>query len=188
MARQTENTNSLQSLVKTAREAGKSLPPVHLWEPAYCGAMDLVIKRDGSWWHEGARITRQPLTRLFSTILRKDDDGVHYLVTPVEKIAIEVEVAPFIAVRVDAVGADENQSLIFTTNFGDVVEAGEKMPISVNYEDGSDEPTPLVRIRDRLDALMSRPVFYELAELAVDKDGVMGVWSDGVFFALEPKN
>jgi hypothetical protein len=188
MATQTENANSLQSLLKTAREAGKSLPPVHLWEPEYCGTMDLVIKRDGSWWHEGARITRYPLTRLFSTILRKDDDGVHYLVTPVEKIAIEVEVAPFIAVRVDASGRDESQSLIFTTNFGDVVEAGEKMPISVMYENGSDEPTPLVRVRDQLDALMSRPVFYELAELAVQKDDVMGVWSGGVFFALESQD
>lgn len=188
MATQTENSNSLQSLLKAARDAGKSLPPVHLWEPEYCGTMDLVIKRDGSWWHDGARITRQPLTRLFSTILRKDDDGIHYLVTPVEKIAIEVEVAPFVAVRVDAAGEGKKQSLIFTTNFGDVVAADAKMPISVTCDDGSDEPTPLVRVRGQLDALMSRPVFYELAELAVQKDGVMGVWSGGVFFALERKD
>ena len=101
----TPNTRDpMQSLLDAAREAGEGLPPVEKWHPEYCGEMDMVIKRDGSWWHEGSRITRDRLVRLFSTILRKDDDGIHYLVTPVEQIAIKVEVAPFIATRVDIVG------------------------------------------------------------------------------------
>lgn len=185
MASTPEMPDTMQSLLQAARSAGDGLPPVERWHPENCGEMDMVIKRDGSWWHEGKRITRQPLSRLFSTILRKDDDGVHYLVTPVEKIAIKVELAPFVAVRVDATGAGEAQSLIFTTNFDDLAEAGPDHPIEVRIDAVTGEPTPLVRIRGRLDALMTRPVFYELAELAVTHGGVTGVWSGGAFFALE---
>tara|TARA_R110002096_G_scaffold231346_3_gene421036 strand:+ start:226 stop:801 length:576 start_codon:yes stop_codon:yes gene_type:complete len=185
MASTPEMPDAMQSLLQAARSAGDGLPPVERWHPEYCGEMDMVIKRDGSWWHEGKLITRQPLSRLFSTILRKDDDGVHYLVTPVEKIAIKVELAPFVAVRVDATGEGVGQSLIFTTNFGDLAEAGPDHPIDVRIDPVTGEPTPLVRIRGRLDALMSRPVFYELVELAVEHEGVTGVWSGGVFFALE---
>ncbi|WP_366511511.1 DUF1285 domain-containing protein [Maricaulis sp.] len=174
----------MQSLLKAAREAGTGLPPVERWHPAYCGEMDLVIRRDGSWWHEGARITREPLIRLFATILRKDDDGVHYLVTPVEKIAIKVEVAPFLAVRVDAVGEGREQSLVFHTNMDELVEARADHPISVSLDPQTGEPTPLVHVRGQLQALMTRPVFYELAGLAVEHDGATGVWSGGEFFAL----
>lgn len=174
----------MQSLLDAAREAGEGLPPVEKWHPEYCGEMDMVIKRDGSWWHEGTRITRDRLVRLFSTILRKDDDGIHYLVTPVEQIAIKVEVAPFIATRVDIVGEGEDQSLVFTTNMDDLAEAGPEHPITVHVDPETGEPTPLVRVRGRLDALMARPVFYELAEAAVERDGVMGVWSGGEFYPL----
>ena len=174
----------MQSLLKAARDAGDGLPPVDRWHPDYCGEMDMVIKRDGTWWHEGTRITRDRLVRLFSTILRKDEDGQTYLVTPVEKIRITVETAPFIATRVDAVGEGRDQSLVFTTNMGDLAEAGPDLPIDVQFDEETGEPTPLVRVRGRLDALMARPVFYELAELAEEKDGVMGVWSGGEFFAL----
>ena len=174
----------MQSLLKAARDAGDGLPPVDRWNPDFCGEMDMVIKRDGSWWHEGTRITRDRLVRLFSTILRKDEDGQTYLVTPVEKIAITVETAPFIATRVDAVGEGRDQSLVFTTNMGDLAEAGPDHPINVQFDDETGEPTPLVRVRGRLDALMARPVFYELAERAEEQDGVMGVWSGGVFVPL----
>ncbi|WP_300542119.1 DUF1285 domain-containing protein [Maricaulis sp.] len=180
----TTTSDPMQSLLDAARKAGGGLPPVDKWNPEYCGEMDLVIKRDGTWWHEGTRITRDRLVRLFSTILRKDDDGIHYLVTPVEKIGIEVEVAPFVAIRVDAVGEGREQSLIFTTNVGDLAEAGPGHPLSVRIDPETGEPTPLVRVRGRLDALLARPVFYELAELAVENDGVMGVWSGGEFFPL----
>ena len=187
MSVQTSPTDKMQSLLKAARQAGSGLPPVERWNPAYCGEMDLVIKRDGSWWHEGRRITRQSLTRLFSTILRKDDDGVHYLVTPVEKIAIEVDEAPFLAVDFEVMGEGADQRLLFTTNFGDVVEAGPERPISVGFDPLTDEPTPLIRVRGRLDALMTRPVFYRLVDLATEETGQWGVWSGGAFFALEPE-
>lgn len=186
MPADTQTPDALQSLLDAARSAGDGLPPVERWHPAYCGEMDLVIKRDGSWWHEGRRITRQRLTRLFSTILRKDDDGVHYLVTPVEKIGIEVEVAPFLAVRVDVSGEGQEQSLIFTNNFGDVSVAGPENPISVGRDPETGDPQPLIRVRAALDALMTRPVYYELAEIAVEHDGRTGVWSGGIFHALEP--
>ena len=179
-----QTRDPMQSLLDAARAAGDGLPPVEKWNPDHCGEMDMVIQRDGSWWHEGTRITRQRLTRLFSTVLRKDDDGIHYLVTPVEKIAIKVELAPFLAVRVDAVGTGETQSLVFCTNFDDLAEAGPEHPIMIEKDAQTGDPVPLVRVRGRLDALLTRPVFYELAELAVERDGVMGVWSGGVFFPL----
>ncbi len=185
MPTDTEMTNGLQSLLKAAESAGEGLPPVDRWNPEYCGDMDMVIKRDGSWWHDGTRITRERLTRLFSTILRKDDDGVHYLVTPVEKIGIQVEVAPFLAVRVDRVGDGPDQQLLFTTNFGDVAKAGPDHPIEISWDADREEPVPVVRIRGKLDALMSRPVFYELADIAVEHEGLSGVWSQGAFYPLE---
>ncbi|HFB55012.1 MAG TPA: DUF1285 domain-containing protein, partial [Hellea balneolensis] len=111
----TGNTD-LSTLIKAAKALGDDALPVETWHPEYCGEMDMVIRRDGSWWHEGTRITRMPLVKLFSKVLRKDDDGLHYLVTPVEKIKIEVECAAFIAVRVDIQGNGKNQRVFFTTN------------------------------------------------------------------------
>lgn len=184
MPSNSQTRDPMQSLLKAAREAGTGLPPVERWHPEYCGEMDLVIKRDGSWWHEGVRITRERLIRLFATILRKDDDGVHYLVTPVEKIGIEVEVAPFLAVRVDVVGEGRDQSLIFTTNMDELTEAGPDHPISVSIDPESGEPTPLVHVRGKLEALMTRPVFYELAGCAVEHEGRTVVWSGGEFYPL----
>ncbi|MHA6289369.1 DUF1285 domain-containing protein [Maricaulis sp. CAU 1757] len=180
-----QTADPLQSLLDAARRAGDDLPPVEKWNPDYCGEMDLVIRRDGSWWHEGSRITRDRLTRLFSTVLRKDDDGIHYLVTPVEKIAIEVEVAAFQAIRVERKGTGSDQVLLFETNFGDAVAAGPDHPITVKADPETGEPLPLVHVRGRLEALMSRPVYYELADWVETHDGVSGVWSQGHFFALE---
>lgn len=174
----------LQSLLDAARRSGDGLPPVELWEPDYCGEMDMVIRRDGSWWHEGRRITRDRLTRLFARILRKDDDGVHYLVTPVEKIGITVEVAPFLAIRMDRIGDGCDQVLVFETNMGDLVELGTDHGFTLcEAEDG--QPVPLIHVRGRLQALLSRPVFYELVDLMGEHQGRDGIWSGGVFFPLE---
>ncbi|MGJ3233140.1 MAG: DUF1285 domain-containing protein [Oceanicaulis sp.] len=183
----------MQSLIEAAESAAGEggYPPVEKWEPEYCGEMDLVIKRDGSWWHEGVRIGREKLIRLFSRILRKDADGETYLVTPVEKIRIQVEAAPFIAVRLDAAGEGEDQRIAFATNMDDLVVAGADHPLRV--EIGADgEPEPYIRVRGRLEALITRAAFYDLAELAVegadDKgEPCMGVWSRGVFFPVGPK-
>lgn len=177
--------DGMQSLIDAARKVGDGLPPVERWHPEYCGEMDMVIRRDGSWWHEGTRIGREALVRLFARILRKDEDGETYLVTPVEKIRIEVEAAPFLAVRLDVAGEGKARKLIFTTNMDESVIAGPDHPLRMDFNaDG--EPEPFVHVRGRLEALLTRPCFYELAALAEPgPDGMMGVWSEGVFFALE---
>lgn len=193
MAGPPPDQNAMQSLIEAAEAAAGEggYPPVERWEPDYCGEMDMVIRRDGSWWHEGARIGREKLIRLFARILRKDEDGQTYLVTPVEKIQIRVEAAPFLAVRVDAAGQGENQRIAFLTNMDDAVVAGPDHPLRVELSpDG--EPDPYVHVRGRLEALITRAAFYDLAELAVegvDEAGepCMGVWSRGVFFPLGPK-
>lgn len=172
-----------QAAQETGRK-GRGLPPVHLWRPERSGEIDIVIRKDGSWIHEGGRIGREALVRLFSTILRKDLDGF-WLVTPVEKLRITVEDAPFLAVRVDRVG----EALRFQTNVGDDVEAGPDNPIRVEV-DRAGEPRPYVRVRGGLDALITRPVFYELAEMAETRatpDGaVLGVTSNGAWFPIGP--
>ena len=174
-----EAPNKLEGVIAAAKQApGRGLPPVHLWNPAHSGEIDIVIKRDGRWMHEGAIISREALVRLFSTVLRKDPDGI-YLVTPVEKMKITVEDAPFIAVRVDR----EADGLRFTTNVGDEVEAGPDNPIRVELgADGA--PRPYVHVRRGLEALIARPVFYELVEMAEARDGRLGVESQGAWFAL----
>lgn len=177
---------SLEQLLATLkREAGgldKRLPPVDQWNPAHCGDIGMEILADGTWKHDGARITREALVRLFSTILRKDEDGATYLVTPGEKIIVRVEDAPFVAVRVDRHGEGEAQSLVFTTNVGDVVTAGPDHPIRVSYE--RCEPRPYVLVRGRLEARILRAPFYELVAWAEPREGRLGVWSGGVWWAL----
>ncbi len=176
----------LETVTEAATTAGKrGLPPVHLWNPPNCGEIDIVIKRNGLWFHEGTPIGREALVRLFSTVLRKDADGI-YLVTPVEKMKITVEDAPFIAVRVDRVG----EALVFTTNVGDMVEAGPDNAIRVEMDAATGEPRPYIHVRRGLDALIARPVFYELVEMASLRDGEAGhrhyVSSNGVWFPVGP--
>jgi hypothetical protein len=169
---------------------GRGLPPVHLWNPAHCGEIDIVIKKNGLWFHEGTPIGREALVRLFSTVLRKDPDGFH-LVTPVEKMKITVEDAPFIAVRVDRVRNDAGEEVLrFLTNVGDVVEAGDEHAIRVEMDAGTGEPHPYVHVRRGLDALIARPVFYELVEMAEERDTPdgpqLGVTSNRAWFPVGP--
>ena len=167
---------------QTGTAKPRGLPPVHLWNPPNVGEIDIVIRKDGSWVHEGGVISREALVRLFSTILRKDADGT-YLVTPHEKLRVTVEDAPFVAVRVDRAGG----ALRFLTNVGDEVEAGPGHPIRVQ-NDPAGEPRPYVHVRAGLEALIARPVFYELVELAEERPtagGVeLGVSSNGAWFPL----
>lgn len=182
----------LAALIRSAKsnveETG--LPPVDQWEPDFCGEMDLRIRSDGSWWHEGSRITRAPLIRLFSTILRKDEDGETYLVTPVEKIKIHVEAGHFLATRLDVKGEGENQEIFFSTNMGDIIKLGAERPLRVETDALTLEPSPFVRVRGRLEAMLTRSVFYELVEYAVerhtDKGAEFGVYGGGAFFPLGP--
>ena len=132
---ETTTASGLDGVIAAAKQApGRGLPPVHLWNPAHCGDIDIVIKKNGLWFHEGTPIGREALVRLFSTVLRKDPEGF-VLVTPAEKLAITVEDAPFIAVRVDRIDdAANGQVLRFTTNVGDVVEAGPDHAIRVEMD------------------------------------------------------
>jgi hypothetical protein len=165
-----------------AAGARRGPPPVHLWNPAHVGEIDIVIRKDGSWTHEGGVIGREALVRLFSSILRKDADGI-YLVTPYEKLRIRVEDAPFTAVRVDRDG----DVLRFLTNVGEEVEAGPGHALRVE-QDAAGEPRPYLHVRAGLEALITRPVFYELAEMAEERpapDGVeLGVSSNGAWFPV----
>lgn len=175
----------IAALKASATDGGaseKRLPPVELWNPTHCGDAGLEILRDGTWLHEGTRMTRESLVRLFASILRKDADGETYLVTPVEKIRIRVEDAPFLAVRVDRCGEGREQSLVYTTNVGDVAVAGAQNPIRVTY--ANDEPRPYVLVRGRLEARILRAPFYEMIDWSERRGGALGVWSGGVWFKL----
>lgn len=166
----------------------RKLPPVDKWNPEFCGDIDMRIARDGTWFYLGTPIGRPALVRLFSTILRREPDGAYVLVTPVEKVGLKVEDVPFIAVRVDAEGKGRDQTLTFLTNVGDTTTAGPEHPLRVDYRGAAREPQPYIHVRGRLDARLSRAVFYELVGLAeeqtVDGRPVLGVWSAGQFFSL----
>src|SRR6202161_3825585 len=164
-------SGGLEKVTQAAKQApGRGLPPVHLWHPEHCGEIDIVIKRNGLWFHDGTPIGREALVRLFSTVLRKDPDGFH-LVTPVEKMKITVEDAPFIAVRVDA----EDGVLRVVSNVGDVGEAGPDNAIRVEMDAKTEEPRPYLHVRRGLEALIARPVFYELAEMAEEHETEAGL-------------
>ena len=183
---QSPSSSSLEGVIAAAKQApGRGLPPVHLWNPTHCGDIDIVIRKDGLWFHEGTPIGREALVRLFSTVLRRDPDGFH-LVTPVEKMRITVEDAPFIAVRVDQVG----DTLRFLTNVGDEVEAGPENGIRVEVDPASGQPRPYLHVRRGLEALIARPVFYELVELAQERQTPagpqLGVSSQGAWFPVGP--
>lgn len=159
--------------------SARGLPPVHLWHPAHCGEIDIVIRRDGLWMHEGSPIGRAELVRLFSTVLRLDPDGYH-LVTPVEKLKITVEDLPFRAVSVSR----EDEVLVFTTDVGDRVEAGPDHPIEVETDPVTGEPAPRIHVRADLWARIARPVFYELVEGAALDGTQMSITSHGRRFIL----
>lgn len=186
----TTDTAGLEALIARAARAGKGLPPVERWNPSLCGDLDIEIRSDGTWFYMGTPIGRMPLVQLFSSVLRKDDDGDTYLVTPVEKIRIRVEDAHFIAVEVDTRMVADEQVLTFRTNVGDVVEAGPDNPIRFVEDKETGGLKPYLLVRGRLEALVGRSVMYELAELGeeMDVDGklMFGVRSNGALFPMMP--
>lgn len=167
-------------LAEIARLAeAKKLPPVEKWDPPHCGDSEMRIARDGTWFHQGSPIGRAEMVRLFSTILRREPDGGFVLVTPVEKLSIEIEDAPFVAVEVKSEGARDGRRLAFRLNTGDLVLAGPGHPLRLGER-------PYLTVRGGLDALIARPVYYELAELALAEGAEPpGLWSDGAFFPLD---
>lgn len=155
-----------------------------------CGDFGIRIARDGTWYYLGSPIGRKPLARLFSTVLRRDESGVFWLVTPVERGRIQVDDAPFVAVAMEVSGSGPDQMLTFTTNLDQTVTAGRDHPIRVEHHPDTGEPSPYVLVRDGLDALIARPVFYDLVglgeETIIDGRRELGIWSGGSFFALGP--
>jgi len=180
---------SLADIAKAVAE--KRLPPVDQWNPTHCGESEMRIASDGTWYHQGSPIGRQALVRLFSTILRRETDGSYVLVTPVEKLSITVDDAPFLAVEATSEGERRNRMLAFRLLTDEIVMAGPENPLRVETAaDGT--PRPYLHVRgssDRaLEALVNRPVFYQLAELALAEQersgGPLGLWSGGAFFAF----
>ncbi|WP_420568707.1 DUF1285 domain-containing protein [Thalassovita sp.] len=182
------SANSIAASAKAAAK-GKGLPPVHLWNPPFCGDLDIRIARDGTWFYLGTPFGRPELVRLFSTILRKDDDK-YFLVTPVEKVGITVDDAPFVAVDFDVTGKGVDQTLTFHTNVGDVTTAGPDAPIRVTRDPETGEPSPYVLVRTNLEALIDRKSFYRLVDLGahhpIDGTNWFGLWSGGQFFPIIP--
>ena len=174
---------TLQAIIPNAK-GKRQLPPVETWNPQHCADIGLEIRKDGSWWHQGTRFQRQKLVDLFSTILRKDDDGSTYLVTPYEKVIVHVEDAPFLGVRIDAAVKDDVPVLVLTTNLGETVEVSAKHPLRVETDPDTAEPAPYVLIRGRLEAKLTRPAFYELVELAEDRNNELVVSSHGETFTI----
>jgi hypothetical protein len=173
------------------RVSARPLPPVERWQPPYCGDIGLKIGADGTWLYRGSPIRRESLIRLFASVLRKDADGRTYLVTPAEKVDVTVEDAPFLAVEMDVCGTGRAQQLILRTNVDDLMRCGPEHPLRFALQEPAGGLKPYVLVRGRLEALLTRALVYELAALAVEeqRDGraVPGVWSGGVFFAMEPQ-
>lgn len=191
MTSQNRVSPSADGIAASAKAAskGRGLPPVHLWNPPDCGDLDMRIARDGTWFYLGTPIGRPELVRLFSTILRKDGDR-YVLVTPVEKVGITVDDAPFVAVDFEVTGAGDAQELRFETNVGDFVTAGPEAPIRVERDPETSEPSPYVRVRANLEALIDRKSFYRLVEIgetqSVDGTEWFGLRSGGAFFGIIP--
>ena len=178
--------SGLESVLTAA--PGKGPAPVHLWNPPYCGDIGLSIAGDGTWSYQGSPIGRKPLVQLFARVLRKDADGKHYLVTPVEKVDVAVADAPFLAVEMEVLRTGRDQMLVFRTNVDDVVRCDPEHPLRFVRQDGSGGLKPYVLVRGGLDALVTRAVYYDLVALAVteQREGgdALGIWSGGTFWPM----
>ena len=164
-----------------------ALPPVESWDPPYRGDIGMAIKADGTWLYQGSPIARKAMVRLFSRVLRRDADGRHYLVTPVERVDIDVDDAPFLAVEMQVEGTGEDQQLVFRTNVDDIVHCGPKNPLHFKEEAGTGGLRPYLLVRHGLQALVTRAIYYDLVELAVPvaRDGDdLCLWSGGERFDL----
>ena len=183
------NTPSAEGIAAAARSAikSKTLPPVMSWNPPFCGDLDIRIARNGTWYYLGTPIGRFELVKLFSSIL-KIEDGKYFLVTPIEKVGIKVDDAPFVAVDFNEIEITGEKALKFETQVGDKVIASDKNPIRVVRDAVSDEPAPYIHIRNGLDALIDRKTFYRLIDIGQHKkyenDDWFGIESASAFFPI----
>jgi hypothetical protein len=167
--------------------AGASAADRRMFEDI-CGDLGLSIRRDGTWYYRGSPIGRKPLVKLFASVLRRDDAGDYWLITPAEKGRIEVEDVPFVAVEADIAGEGREQTVTLRTNLDEIVTVGRDHPLRVDSDAMTGAPAPYVMVRDGLEARLARPVFYELVERGEEReeDGrrILGIWSGGEFFRL----
>ena len=177
-------SNPLKGL-KEATAGGKGHPPVHLWNPPFCGDIDMRIAQDGTWVYMSSTIGRKPLFKLFASVLRQDEDGRFYLVTPVEKCGIRVDDAPFLAIRMNTEGEGRSQIIKFETNVDDEVQVDADHPLRFETEMGTAGLKPYVLMRGRLEALVSRALFYDLVAKGTVEEEWFGVWSSGKFFPMQ---
>ena len=188
MSAQKTVTPDAEGLVASLNAAKtRGLPPVHLWNPPFCGDLDMRIARDGTWFYQGTPIGRPGLVKLFSSILKREG-AAYFLVTPVEKVGITVDDAPFVAIDFDPSGTAQSQTLTFTTHVGDTAVAGPDHPIRVERDPQTGEPSPYILIRANLEALIDRKSFYRLVDLGTHHEGWFGVWSSGAFFGIIPSD
>ncbi|WND01963.1 DUF1285 domain-containing protein [Temperatibacter marinus] len=174
--------SQLEDILKALE--GQRHPPVHLWNPDYCGEIDMVIHKDGTWSYMGTPIGRQRMVNLFASVLRFEENGRYYLVTPVEKIGIQVEDVPFVTTLMDILDESEGPAIHFETNVGDKVIVDQAHPLEVLYLEGRDEPRPYVTVRSNLKAKINRANFYELVENAVEVENKLCVNSRGGCYSL----
>jgi uncharacterized protein len=184
-----EGQNALSTIVRGAAAGGQRLPPVHLWDPPYCGEIDMRIATDGTWFYQKTPIGRPALVKLFASVLKREGDR-YFLVTPVEKCGILVEDAPFLAIEMRVEGASPNHALVFVTNVGDEVRCGADHPLRFEPEDATGGLKPYLLVRSNLWAKLTRALTYDLVELGEEREfeGVRsyGIVSQGRFFPMAP--
>ena len=181
------NLKGIETIYSFSKSNKKSLPPIEKWNPPFCGDIDMTISKSGKWYYMGSEIKRPAMVKLFSGILRLESDNSYYLVTPVEKVRIQVEDAPFVAVAIIKEQSEGMNTVTFRTNLNDEIVLSKENPLSIEIKK-NDEPSPYITVRNNLRALISRSVFYELVDLAetIPIDGVpyLAIKSQGEFFKI----
>ena len=181
------NLKGIETIYSFSKSNKKSLPPIEKWNPPFCGDIDMTISKSGRWYYMGSEIKRPAMVKLFSGILRLESDNSYYLVTPVEKVRIQVEDAPFVAVAITKEQSEGMNTVTFRTNLNDEIVLSKENPLSIEIKK-NDEPSPYITVRNNLRALISRSVFYELVDLAetIPIDGVpyLAIKSQGEIFKI----
>jgi len=181
------NLKGIETIYSFSKSNKKSLPPIEKWNPPFCGDIDMTISKSGKWYYMGSEIKRPAMVKLFSGILRLESDNSYYLVTPVEKVRIQVEDAPFVAVAITKEQSEGMNTVTFRTNLNDEIVLSKENPLSIEIKK-NDEPSPYITVRNNLRALVSRSVFYELVDLAetIPIDGVpyLAIKSQGEIFKI----
>lgn len=181
------NLKGIETIYSFSKSNKKSLPPIEKWNPPFCGDIDMTISKSGKWYYMGSEIKRPAMVKLFSGILRLESDNSYYLVTPVEKVRIQVEDAPFVAVAITKEQSEGMNTVTFRTNLNDEIVLSKENPLSIEIKKNG-EPSPYITVRNNLRALISRSVFYELVDLAetIPIDGVpyLAIKSQGEIFKI----